>query len=46
MTDTRPPEPDRHFGTDFVAFLLIIYGGMLMLAGFFWLLSVIIEAVR
>lgn len=35
-----------HFGSDFVAFLLIIYGGMLLLGGFFWLLYVIIEAVR
>lgn len=35
-----------HFGSDFVAFLLIIYGGMGVVAGFFWLLSVILEAVR
>lgn len=35
-----------HFGTDFVAFLLIIYGGMAMVAALFLLLSTIIEAVR
>jgi hypothetical protein len=37
---------DDHFGSDFVAFLLIIYGGMGVVGGFFWLLYVIIEAVR
>lgn len=36
---------NNNFGDDFVAFLLFIFGGMMVIGGFIWLLVEIIQAV-
>jgi len=46
MKPDRTPADDDHFGTDFLAFLLIIFGAMGMIGGLIWLVCAILQALH